>query len=97
MREIFYHPKVSSEARALVDYYAAVSLILGEDFWKESIGAIEYARQFPERHHFDRSGRRRGNLKRFPVHFLFRTSPDSIKITVIRHDHRDPQYGERRV
>ncbi len=30
MREIFYHPKVSSEARALVDYYAAVSLILAK-------------------------------------------------------------------
>ena len=96
MRKVHYHPKVGAEARTLVEYYEAVSLHLGDDFWKELLEAIEHAREFPERHHFDRTGRRRGDLKRFPVHFLFRIIPGAIRITAIRHDRRNPQHGAKR-
>lgn len=96
MRQIEYHPRVPSEAREATNYYEGISRNLGDEFWAELIEAIEYAQQFPERHHFDPSGVRRSNLKRFPYHFLFKVYPSHIRIIVVRHNHRDPRYGTRR-
>ncbi len=96
MREVVYHPKVPTEVRAFLDHYDAVSSELGDSFWREFTEAVDYARDFPQRHHFDRSGRRRSNLKRFPIHFLFRVFPDKIRITAVRHDRQDPGYGSGR-
>ena len=95
-KSISYHPKVPSEARDLLAYYQRVSTGLADDFWSELLEAIEYACAYPERHHFDRLGLRRSNLTRFPVNFLFRVFPESIRITVVRHDSRDPAYGAGR-
>lgn len=96
MKVVDYHPKVPAEVRAFLDHYDSISRELGDSFWAELSDAIEYARDYPERHHFDRSGRRRSNLKRFPVHFLFRIFPDLIRITAVRHDRQSPEYGARR-
>jgi hypothetical protein len=96
MRKVVYHPKVPSEVRTFVDHYDSISFDLGDSFWFELTEAIEYAREFPERHHFDRTGRRRGNLKRFPIHFLFRIFPEMIRVTAVRHDRQDPGYGAKR-
>ena len=96
MRTVVYHPKVPSEVRAFLDYYDGISSDLGDSFWKELTEAIEYAREHPERHHFDRTGRRRSNLNRFPVHFLFRLLPETIRIIAVRHDKQDPGYGSER-
>ena len=96
MKEVEYHPKAGADARTLVEFYEAVSKELADEFWEELLAAIAYAREFPERHHFDRTGRRRGNLKRFPVHFLFRILPHAIRITAIRHDRQNPQHGAGR-
>jgi len=95
-REIFYHPKAGADARDLAAYYEAISPELAESFWLELLESIECARLFPERHHFDETGRRRANLNKFPVHFLFRIFPDFIRITVIRHDRRNPDHGSGR-
>jgi plasmid stabilization system protein ParE len=96
MRELVYHPLVPGEAREILAYYDGISPKLGDEFWSELTDALEYARRYPERHHFDRGGRRRGSLKQFPYHFLFRIMDDEIRITAIRHDRRDPGYGIRR-
>lgn len=91
-----YHPRVPAEVRGFLEHYDSISDDLGDSFWFELNEAIEYAREFPARHHFDRTGRRRSNLKRFPVHLLFRILPGIIRITAVRHDRQDPGYGERR-
>lgn len=96
MRTVVYHPKVPAEVQAYLDYYDGISPDLGDAFWRELTEAIHHARDFPERYHFDRTGRRRGNLKRFPIHFLFRIFPDKIRITALRHDRQDPGYGAGR-
>ena len=82
-REILYHSAVQVENRGILDYYGGISERLADDFWVELTYAFDYARRFPERHHFDSSGRRRSNLNRFPYHFLFRTSNSQIKVTVV--------------
>ena len=96
MREVVCHPKVPAGAREALAYYTEISSKLGDEFWEELTAAIEYARQCPERHHFDQSGRRRSNLEKFPYHFLFKTFDIHIRITAIRHHSRDPGYGTRR-
>ncbi len=78
-REILYHSAVQREIREILDYYESISERLADDFWEELADAFDYARRFPKRHHFDSSGRRRGNLKKFPYYFLFRASDSQIK------------------
>jgi len=96
MRSTVYHPKVPGEVRQIIEDYDLISPKLADDFWDELIDAIDYATKFPERHHYDASGRRRSNLKRFPYHCLFRTFDDHIRITVVRHHCRTPDLGSRR-
>ncbi|BCX46968.1 hypothetical protein HAHE_08760 [Haloferula helveola] len=95
-REILFHSAVQKEIREILDYYEAISEALADDFWTELTEAFDYARSFPKRHHFDPSGRRRSNLKKFPYHFLFRTTDSQVKVTVVRHHSRSPIYGSRR-
>ena len=66
MRTVIYHPKVPAEVRSFLDHYDAISKDLGDSFWHELTEAISHAREYPERHHFDHTGRRRSNLKRHP-------------------------------
>ena len=98
MREVVYHPRVPNEARELVEYYDGILTELGIRFWGELIAAIKHAQKHPEMHHFDYlgGGLRRSNLKKFPVHFLFRVFPEKIRITVVKHHKRRPTYGIRR-
>ena len=96
MRTISYHPKVPSEVREILDYYESISTVLADDFWSELSETLDYARRFPTRHHFDPSGRRRGNLSKFPYHCLFRVFDTSVRITAVRHNNRHPNYGIRR-
>ena len=95
-RTILYHSAIQHEIREILDYYEAISEQLADDFWNELMSALYYAQEFPERHHFDPSGRRRSNLKRFPYHFLFRTNSLQIKVIVVRHNAQNPKYGNRR-
>lgn len=96
MRHAEYHPKVPGEVRRIVADYERISSDLADGFWSELTQEISYATEFPERHHFDASGRRRSNLKRFPYHFLFRVFDYRIRITVLRHHSRSPEFGTRR-
>ena len=96
MREVYYHPKAPAEAREIYRFYRDVSEDLAGAFWADLEARIDYARRHPERHHFDRPRLRRANLKRFPIHFLFREFSDYIRVTVVRHDKRHPDFGSGR-
>lgn len=52
-REILYHAAIKNEIREVLDYYGDISEQLAEGFWDELTAAFEYARHFPEHHHFD--------------------------------------------
>lgn len=96
-RNILYHSSIQREIREALEYYHDISEQLADAFWAELTASFDYARRFPLRHHFDPSGRRRSNLKRFPYHFLFRVSDSTVKITALRHNSRNPRYGSRRL
>jgi len=98
VKEVYFHPKAPSEARELFRYYESISPELAEEFWAELESAIAYASKYPQRNHFDRIGvgLRRSNLKRFPVHFLYKVFDDYIRIAVIKHDKRNHRLGLKR-
>ena len=96
MTGVIYHPRVPDEVRDILAYYEDVSASLADAFWDELIRSIGKTREHPEINHYDANGRRRCNLRRFPYHFLYRTMPDGIRITAVRHNRRDPRYGARR-
>ena len=94
--EVVYHPMVPGEVRDIIEYYEGISQLLGDQCWEEIQEAVADIRENPKRHHFDQSGRRRRNLKKFPFHILFRVMEDHIRVTAVRHHRRDPGYGSRR-
>ena len=66
---------------------------LADAFHDEFMAAVRKAGESPEGHHFDSSGLRRANLRRFPHHFLYRVRKDDILILVLRHHKRHPSFG----
>ncbi len=96
MKPLIIHPRAARDAQEIAATYSEVSGELRDQFWKEIDDAIDYIERYPERHHYDPSGRRRSNLKRFPYHILFEERLEGNRIIVIRHHHRNPRYGLRR-
>lgn len=67
-----------------------------EDFYGELRQFMRDAARRPYRYHFFKSDLRRVNLKRFPYHFLYRVVGDCVRILVVRHHRREPEYGMER-
>lgn len=94
--EHIFHPIAAKEAREIESAYARISEDLANRFWTELNEAIDEVFFHPEQQHYDPSGYRRRNLKKFPYHILFEERLSGIRIMVIRHHHRKPSYGLRR-
>lgn len=91
-----YHPAVEQDvAKALRDY-DLVSERLGADFKVELRRVIAVAATNPGRFHLIKPGFHRANLKRFPYHFVYRELPDGIRVTLVRHHRREPNFGMAR-
>jgi len=91
-----FHRRVQADLNGILDKYHAISDELGDDFFAEFRIGIGKACSNPRFYHFDSSGLRRCNLDRFPYHFLYDIHSASIRIWVVRHDHRNPGFGLRR-
>ena len=78
--DLIYHRLAAKDAREIALKYGCISDTLCDRFWNEFDQAIEPVLCQPERHHFDPSGKRRKNLKRFPYHILFEIRLDCIRV-----------------
>ena len=96
MKDLFYHPLAVKDAQRIFKDYETINAELGDRFWLELMEALEQIRRHPERCHFDETGKRRKNLKRFPFHVLYEERPKDTKVLVIKHHRRSPSYGMRR-
>jgi plasmid stabilization system protein ParE len=94
--ELIFHPGSARDARGIAARYSKISEHLAIRFWEEFDAAIEAIANHPERHHYDPSGMRRFNLKKFPYHILFEERLDCVRVIVVRHHQRNPSYGLRR-
>jgi plasmid stabilization system protein ParE len=91
-----YHPAVRQDVTDAMRRYKAVSQRLADDFKAELRGVIAMALANPARFHLVRPGFHRANLKRFPYHFIYREIPEGIRVTLVRHHRRQPQFGMER-
>jgi toxin ParE1/3/4 len=92
-----YHPAVAQDVAEALRGYASVSERLGEEFKAELRRVIALAAEKPGRFHPITPRLHRANLKRFPYHVLYRELADGIRITLLRHNRRDPHLGMDRV
>lgn len=88
-----YHPAVEQDIAEVLSHYDAISPVLGDEFKGELRHFIQIAAANPGRFHPFGLKFRRVNLRRFPYHFLYREIPDGIRITLVRHHKRHPDYG----
>jgi toxin ParE1/3/4 len=90
------HRRIRSDVDEIMDYYERADPELAEDFYRELRHFMRDAACRPHRYHFFKADLRRVNLKRFPYHFLYRVVSDCVRILVVRHHRRDPEYGTER-
>jgi plasmid stabilization system protein ParE len=93
--EVGYHPLASRDLLGILRYYHEISPRLADDFEVEFRAKISVAAETPLR--FPAVGSfRRANLRKFPYHLLYQCQKHSIRVMVIRHNKRDPDYGTSR-
>lgn len=96
--KVSYNRLVERDVQLAMRYYAKESgWQLAEDFYQEFDARVSEIAGNPKRFHFEASGLRRANLKRFPYHILYRERLHDIRILVVNHDRRHPRYGMDRV
>ena len=94
---IIYHRSVQRDVSEVLAYYdQAGGAGLGDAFFAELMSHVHVAREQPTTFHFFKGELRRANLSRFPYHFLFRCTSNVVRILVVRHNRRHPDYGIRR-
>lgn len=92
-----YHPAVAKELKEIQDFYEERVAGLGREFINEFERQVLRIAATPGRWMIVKADVRRCLMKRFPYIIYFRQpSPDRIRITVVKHQRRHPQYGQDR-
>ena len=95
--KLVLHRRVCSDVDEIMDYYERAELPeLAQDFYRELRIFMQDAACRPDRYHAFKAGLRRANLRRFPYHFLYRIVGDCVRVLVVRHHRRHPDYGLER-
>jgi plasmid stabilization system protein ParE len=87
--KIIRHPKLASDIREIATHYADISERVLDGFWSDPDASLLSIQKNPRIHHFDGSGLRRANLRKYPYHL----EGDQILLLALRHDRRHPDYG----
>jgi addiction module RelE/StbE family toxin len=95
--EVIYHPQVHRDVVEVARYYQTISARLANEFEDELRATIAQATDNPLRFPQTERGFRRANLKRFPYHVLYEVLPDVIRVMLVRHHKRNPQFGLDRI
>jgi len=94
---LILHRRVRSDVDEIMDYYEqSHHPELAMDFYRELRGFMLDAARRPTQYHFFKADLRRVNLKCFPYHFLYRVAGDCVRILIVRHHRRHPDYGLER-
>ena len=94
---IEYHPAIESELREIVEYYNKCSSGLGAEFLNEFERQILKISSMPKRWIAIEGDIRRSLLNRFPYVIYFRVLENEVlRVTVVKHQRRHPNYGRQR-
>ncbi len=70
---------------------------LANALYDELMKRIAQVQENPKQFSFSVGDRKRVKLERFPYHFLYRFKPNCVRVLVLRHHKRNPNYGMRRL
>ena len=94
--KVEYHPSTASDLNDVISHYDHQRAGLGTAFRAEVYATIDRVIENPE-FYAEVSGVRRALVKRFPYSVIYRLFPNHlIRILVIRHHKRHPEYGVAR-
>ncbi len=92
-----YHPAIEHELREIIEYYNECTQGLGAEFLNEFERQVLKIASMPTRWMTVETDVRRSLMKRFPYVIYFRALEDDVlRITVIKHQRRHPDYGQGR-
>ena len=91
-----FHPDVRHDVKHALQRYKAVSEKLAEEFKTELRRIIAVAVANPKRFHPIKPGLHRANLKRFPYLLIYREVQGGIRVILVRHHRRHPDFGMQR-
>ncbi len=92
-----YHPAIEHELREIIEYYNLCSQGLGLEFLNEFERQILKIASLPTQWRIAEDDIRRALMKRFPYVIYFRVlKNDILRVTVVKHQRRHPDYGLNR-
>jgi plasmid stabilization system protein ParE len=92
-----FHRLVIRDLKTVEAYYEEeVGPELSRRFFEEFETLAQEIERNPLRYHRVSDGLRRANFRSFPYHFLFSENKSGIRILVLRHHRRNPDYGTGR-
>lgn len=94
--KLILHTAIRRDLREIVGRYDRVSDRAGDQFVAEFNAALDRIQTNPEHFHFITSRLRRCNLKRFPYNIIYDVQGSTIRVVVVRHNRRHPDFGLRR-
>ena len=95
---IEYHPHVAPELEEIRDFYEQRLVGLGLAFLDEFECQVVRIANAPERWMKLKGDLRRCMLRRFPYVIYFRQiAPNHIRVTVVKHQRRHPEFGKDRI
>lgn len=92
-----YHPAAEAELVEAALFYERQSPGLGERFLREFDAAIASILETPDRRPVIESDVRRCLMRRFPYGIYYRRLHDEVRILVVKHHSRHPDYGKGRL
>jgi hypothetical protein len=92
-----YHPAAEPEVLEASLFYARRSDGLGERFLEEFDRAINAIEAAPLRWRSVEGEVRRYMMRRFPYGIYYRCEGDELRILVVKHHKRNPDYGKDRL
>ena len=94
---VTYHPEAEAELLEAARYYEDRMPGLGHRFLREFDEALEKVAIAPERWQLVEGTIRRYSMRRFPYGIYYRMNHDELRVLVVKHHHRHPDYWKARL
>ncbi|WP_343222542.1 type II toxin-antitoxin system RelE/ParE family toxin [Pelagicoccus enzymogenes] len=94
---LIFHRLVQQDLRVVLRYYEKEGgSALADRFFRELDTLVHEIENHPTRFHKVAGNLRRADLERFPYHLLFTEGTKGIRVLVLRHHRRNPNFGIQR-
>lgn len=93
---VSYHPDAEAEVIEAALFYSRKAADLGADFLDQIDQAVEDVLRDPTRFEVIEDDIRRCPVKRFPYSLYFRVRDKTVRILVVKHHSRHPDYWKPR-